>query len=94
MQRGVYSIVGNSLTEKGNPTFYATDLAFEKWDSEVIDLDAGNSDYSSTSGRKNSVALQWQDVTFTPKTINSSSIKRIKEAVAHFAFIAVCPGDI
>ncbi|HSI21092.1 MAG TPA: hypothetical protein VLA04_05340 [Verrucomicrobiae bacterium] len=92
-ESGYFEIVGNNMTEKnGDWIVDSTALGFGEWDSEVVDLDAGNSDESQCFGI--SSHLWWNDVDLTPEYIRAPNLQRLREALEHVAFCAWCPGDI
>ena len=92
-KHGVFSVVDNNMTVKdGNSATENTNLGFSHWDSEVEDLDAGDSDESQCFGMSDH--LKWQDVDLTPQEFRAPSIERLKEALNHVAICAWCPGNI
>jgi len=69
-----------------------TAFAFNSWDSEVIDEDAGESDVSQIWGL--SEYLKWNEVELTPYHIKAPSLKRAKEALKHVSFGTYNPLDM
>jgi len=89
---GHFVIIDDSMTEEGDWLSDCIDLGLCDWNSEVQDIDAGDSDESQCFGM--STHLVWKDVTITPSSIEASSLERLSEALTHITFCSWCPGDI
>lgn len=90
-EKGIFQVIGNSVTEEGDPIVKSTQLSFIGWDSDVEDLDAGHSDASVLGG---SVLLKYKEVQFTPKEIKAPSVEDLKEALLKVGIRRYCMGDI
>lgn len=89
---GLFVVTDDNLTEKGDDPSDQSSLGFIQWDSEVVDLDNGESDEGQCFGMSNH--LKWKDVDMTPHEYKAPNIKRLKEALQHVAICAWCPWDI
>ncbi|MDO8600421.1 MAG: hypothetical protein Q7R73_02245 [bacterium] len=93
-KKNVFVVVDDNFTAKnGNRLGDKILRCFEKWDSEVEDLDRGFSDTASCF-KGSSEHLKWQDVDLTPNKFVTSTLKKLKEAFSHVTLAAYCPGDL
>lgn len=80
---GIYEVVGYGIFGHVD-SFGNNALGIRKWDEEVVDLDAGNSDESQCFGMSDH--LRWKDVDIRAEEFRASSLQRLQEALTHVVF--------